>query len=111
MCSSKIEHIIRIKNAIMDSVTITIQELLTILRYSTRNIEPTNSVEPGKRVASEFIVELNRRGHIDNKTLGQVMYAINPELRSQKVTVATRMVPYWYPEEMGSNGLMWRDRR
>ena len=95
----------------MESVTISIQEILTILRYSTRNIEPTNSLEPGKRVASEFIVELNKRGHIDNKTFGQVICAINPELRSQKVTVATRTVPYWYPEEMGSNGLMWRDAR
>jgi hypothetical protein len=96
----------------MDPVTIPIQELLDILRYSTRNIEPTNSVEPGKRVASEFIVELNRRGHIDNKTLGQVICAINPELRKpEKITVSTRMVPYWYPEEQGENGLMWRDAR
>ena len=95
----------------MASVTISIQDLLDILRYSTRNIEPTNSVEPGKRVASEFIVELNKRGHIDNKTFGQVICAINPELKSKKVTVATRTVPYWYPEEIGENGLMWRDAR
>jgi hypothetical protein len=29
----------------------------------------------------------------------------------QKVIVATRMVPVSHPEEMGANGLMWRDLR
>ena len=94
------------------NITISIQELLYLLQYSTRNLEPTTSLEPGKKVASEFIFEMNKRGHIDNKTLKQIIWIINPELREpQKVTVATRTVPYWWPEEMGENGLMWRDLR
>lgn len=93
-------------------ITISVQELLYLLQYSTRNIGPSNSKESGKIVASEFMFEMNKRGHIDNNTLKHVVLAINPELReSQKVTVATRTVPYWWPEEMGKNGLMWRDLR
>ena len=30
-------------------------------------------------------------------------------LPKPKDIVATRTVPYWWPEEMGSNGLMWTD--
>jgi hypothetical protein len=87
-------------------IEITLLELMEILHYSTRNISSD------KRIASEFVLELKNRGYMDNKTLGNILGQINPELRKpEKIIVATRMVPYWWPEEMASNGLMWRDLR
>ena len=93
-------------------IEISLLELLGILRIATRHIEPMVAKEPKKRIASEFILALNKGGHIDKKTTKEVIEAINPELRKpEQVTVATRTVPYWWPEELGSNGLMWRDVR
>jgi hypothetical protein len=99
-------------------IEISLLELLGILRIATRHIEPMVSGEPRvpgepkKRIASEFVLALNKGGHIDKKTLKEVIESINPELRKpQQITVATRTVPYWWPEELGSNGLMWRDSR
>jgi hypothetical protein len=87
-------------------IEITLLELMEILHYSTSNITSD------KRIVSEFVLELKNRGYMDNKTLGNILGQINPELRKpEKIIVATRMVPYWWPEEMGSNGLMWRDLR
>jgi hypothetical protein len=66
----------------------------------------------GNRVASEFTLELHKRGHIDTKTLGDILGELNPGLRQpEKVIVATRTVPYWWPEEVDKNGLIWRDLR
>jgi len=59
-------------------------ELLSILRYSVRNIEPTGSAEPGKRVANEFIFELNKRGYIDARMLKETFWSINPELKESE---------------------------
>lgn len=93
-------------------IEISLLELLGILRIATRHIEPRAPGEPKKRIASEFVLALNKGGHIDKKTLKEVIESINPELRKpEQITVATRTVPYWWPEEMGSNGLMWRDVR
>ena len=93
-------------------IEISLLELLGILRIATRHVEPLLSPEPKKRIASEFVVALNKGGHIDNKTMKEVILSINPEFRKpEQVTVATRTVPYWWPEEMGANGLMWRDAR
>jgi hypothetical protein len=99
-------------------IEISLLELLGILRIATRHIEPRVSGEPRapgqpkKRIATEFVLALNRGGHIDKKIMKEVVESINPELRQPgKVTVATRTVPYWWPEELGSNGLMWRDVR
>jgi hypothetical protein len=91
-------------------IEISLLELLGILRIATRHVEPMVSQEPKKRIASEFVYALNKGGHIDNKTFKDVMCSINPELRKpEKITVATRTVPYWWPEEIGENGLWWRD--
>lgn len=93
-------------------IEISLLELLGILRIATRHIEPRVPGEPKKRIASEFVLALNKGGHIDKKTLKEVIESINPELRKpEQITVATRTVPYWWPEEMGANGLMWRDAR
>jgi hypothetical protein len=98
---------------IMDSyqepkICIGLSELLRILQRSTKNIK----LELGNRVMSEVMLELNKRGHINSKTLGDILGEINPELRKpEKVVVATRMVPYSWPEEIGKNGLIWRDSR
>ena len=93
----------------MDTVSLTIKDLLSILQYSTRHID---SLELQKRVASEFVIELRNRGDIDAKAYKNLIIAINPEVQQpEKVTVATRTVPYWWPEEMGNNGLMWRNLR
>ena len=89
-------------------IEIGLTELLRILQRSTKNME----LELGKRVASEFVLQLNKRGHIDTKTLGDILGELNPGLRQpEKIVVATRTVPYWWPEEIGKNGLMWRDSR
>ena len=89
-------------------IEIGLLELLRILQKSTRNME----LELGNRIASEVVLELNKRGHIDTKTLGDILGIINPALRHpEKVVVATRTVSYWWPEEIGENGLMWRDSR
>lgn len=89
-------------------IDIGLLELLHILQRSTKNME----VDMGKKVASEFTLELQNRGHIDTKTLGDILGELNPGLRQpEKVIVATRTVPYWWPEEVGKNGLMWRDLR
>ena len=93
-------------------IDISLLELLGILRIATRHIEPRAPGEPKKRIASEFVLALNRGGHIDKKITKEVIESINPELRQPaKIVVATRTVPYWWPEELGSNGLMWRDAR
>ena len=85
---------------------ISLLELLRILQHSTKNI----SGELQRRVASEFVIEIKKRGYIDNDTLGDILCNINPSLKKpEKIIVATRTVPYWWPEEMGSNGLMWRN--
>jgi len=93
-------------------IEISLLELLGILRIATRRVESTLSQESKRGIASEFVLALNKGGHIDKKTLKDVIESINPELRKpEQVTVATRTVPYWWPEEMGANGLMWRDVR
>ena len=98
---------------IMDSyqdpkISIGLLELFRILQRSTKNIK----LELGNRVMSEVMLELNKRGHINTKTLGDILGEINPGLRKpEKVVVATRMVPYSWPEEIGKNGLIWRDSR
>jgi hypothetical protein len=87
-------------------ISIGLLELLHILKRSTKNVK----LEVGNRVMSEVVLELNKRGHINSKTLGDILGEINPALRkSEKVVVATRMVPYSWPEEIGKNGLIWRD--
>lgn len=87
-------------------VEISLLELLEILHYSI------NDSNTEKTIASEFVLELKKRAYINNKALGDILGKIHPELRRpEKVTVATRMVPRSQPEEMGSNGLMWRDLR
>ncbi len=87
-------------------VKIALLELLEILQHSINdsNIEKT--------IASEFVLELKNRGYINNKILGDILGKIHPEMRRpEKVTVATRTVPRSQPEEMGLNGLWWRDLR
>jgi hypothetical protein len=87
-------------------VNIGLLELLYILHCSTKNME----LELGKKVASEFVLELNKRGHIHTKILGEILGELNAGLKQpEKNIIATRTVPYWWPEEMGSNGLMWKD--
>jgi len=93
------------------NIKISLTELLEVLKTATKRLEPTSSPEPTKQIMNEFIFALNKAGHIDNTTLKNVFQEINPEFRNTKITVATRTVPYWYPEEMGDNGLMWRDMR
>ena len=89
-------------------ISIGLLELLHILKRSTKNVK----LEVGNRVMSEVVLELNKRGHINSKTLGDILGEINPALRKpEKVVVATRMVPYSWPEEIGKNGLIWRDSR
>ena len=99
--------------SIMDSyqepkISIGLLELYRILQGSTKNIK----LEVRNRIMSEVMLELNKRGHINSKTLGDILGQINPELRKpEKVIVATRTVPYSWPEEVGKNGLIWRDSR
>jgi hypothetical protein len=89
-------------------IEISLLELLHILKHSTKNI----SAELQRRVSSEFALEIKKRGYIDNDILGDILCHINPSLKKpEKIIVATRTVPYWWPEEMGLNGLMWRDVR
>ena len=89
-------------------ISIGLLELLRILQRSTKNV----TLEVGNRVMSEVMLELNKRGHINSKTLGDILGEINPGLRQpEKIIVATRMVPYSWPEEIGKNGLIWRDSR
>jgi hypothetical protein len=99
-------------------IDISLLELLGILRIATRYIEPgvhgepRIPGEPKKRIATEFVLALNRGGHIDKKITKEIIESINPELREPgKIVVATRTVPYWWPEELGANGLMWRDQK
>jgi hypothetical protein len=85
-------------------VDIRLLELLNILQDSIKDSKAE------KTIASKFVLELKNRGYINNKTLGDILGNINPEMRApEKVTVATRMVPLSHPEELGSNGLWWRD--
>jgi len=85
-------------------VEISLLELLNILQYSIND----SNIE--KNIMSEFVLELKKKGYINNKALGDILGKIHPEMRApEKVTVATRMVPRSHPEEMGSNGLIWRD--
>jgi hypothetical protein len=89
-------------------IEIGLLELLRILQRSTKNVK----LEVGNRIASEVMLELNKRGHIDSKTLGDILGELNPGLRQpEKIIVATRTVPYSWPEEIGKNGLIWRDSR
>jgi hypothetical protein len=92
-------------------IEISLLELLGILRIATRHLDPLIIQEPKRRIATEFILALNNGGHIDNKTTKEVVETINPSLRNPQVIVDTRSVPYWWPEEMGANGLMWRDQK
>ena len=81
-------------------------ELLDILQNSIKDSESK------QKIASEFVIELKNRGHINNKALGDILGEINPEMRApEKVIVATRTVLHSHPEELGSNGLWWRDLR
>jgi hypothetical protein len=88
------------------NVNIAVIELLEILQHSIND----SNVE--KTIASDFVLELKNRGYINNKTLGDILGKIHPEMRRpEKVTVATRTVPKSQPEEIGLNGLWWRDLR
>jgi len=88
------------------TVEISVIELLHIMQHSTSIV----SLDLGKRIASKLVIELKNRGYIDNKTLGNILGELNPDIqRPEKLTIATRTVPHWWPEEMGENGLMWRD--
>jgi hypothetical protein len=92
----------------MPVIHISLIDLLHILQISTKNLE----LESEKRTASDFVLELNKRGHIDTKILGDILGDINPSLkRPEKVTVATRTVFSSQSEELGANGLWWRDVR
>jgi len=87
-------------------VDIGLLELLNILQVSI------NDSKAEKTIASKFILELKNRGYINNKILGDILGNINPEMRApEKLTVATRTVLCSHPEELGSNGLWWRDLR
>jgi hypothetical protein len=87
-------------------ISIGLLELLHILKRSTKNVK----LEVGNRVMSEVVLELNKRGHINSKTLGDILGEINPALRKpEKVVVATRTVFRSHPEEFGANDLWWRD--
>lgn len=87
-------------------VEIGLLELLEILQQSI------NDSHVEKKIASEFVLELKNRGYINNKILGDILEKIHPEMRRpEKVTVATRTVPRSQPEEIGLNGLWWRDLR
>ena len=87
-------------------ISIGLLELLRILQRSTKNMK----LELGNRIMSEVVLELNKRGHIDSKTLGDILGELNPGLRKpEKVVVATRTVFRSHPEELGANGLWWRD--
>jgi hypothetical protein len=87
-------------------VNIGLLELLHILKQAI------NDSDAETKITSEFVLELKNRGYINNKTLGDILGKIHPEMRiPEKVTVASRMVLRSHPEEIGSNGLMWRDVR
>jgi hypothetical protein len=87
-------------------ICISLSELLRILQCSTKNIK----LEVGNRIISEVMLELNKRRHINTKTLGDILGEINPGLRKpEKVVVATRTVFRSHPEEFGANDLWWRD--
>jgi hypothetical protein len=83
------------------SIVIPLQTLLELFDYA---IQP---VEPGKkeRITIDFVNLLDSQCNMDR----QQAFKILLEMKKPKVTVASRMVPVSHPEEMGANGLMWRD--
>lgn len=88
----------------MDNITVSLNALLTALNDALSPLK----VHEKNRVLETFVNHLDNECHVDR----QEMFRILIELKEgKKQIVATRSVPYWYPEQMGENGLIWRDVR
>lgn len=86
------------------SITIPLKTLLELLDHA---MQP---VEPGKkdRITVDFVNLLDSQCDMDRQQAFKFLLEMR---RPRKVIVALRTVPVSRPEEMGSNGLMWRDVR
>ena len=83
------------------SITIPLQTLLELLDHAMQPVEPVKK----QRITIDFVNLLDSQCNMDR----QQAFKILLEMKKPKVIVASRMVPVSHPEEMGANGLMWRD--
>ena len=83
------------------SIVIPLQTLLELFDYATQPVEPGKK----ERITIDFVNLLDSQCNMDR----QQAFKILLEMKKPKVMVASRMVPVSHPEEMGANGLMWRD--
>jgi hypothetical protein len=85
------------------SITIPLKTLLELLDHAMQPVEPGKK----ERITVDFVNLLDSQCDMDR----QQAFKILVEMKRPKVIVASRTVPVSHPEEMGSNGLMWRDVR
>jgi hypothetical protein len=85
---------------------VTLNEIFFLLGEAMNHLKPDQK----SRVLFNLADSLRHRYGLGKEELKEAITVGGHDFKeSQKVIVATRMVPVSQPEEMGSNGLMWRD--
>ena len=84
------------------SITIPLRTLLELLDHAMQHVETRKK----EMIMVDFVSFLDSQCDMDRKEAYKILIEMK---RPAKVVVASRMVPVSHPEEMGENGLMWRD--
>lgn len=87
---------------------ITLNEIFLLVGGSMSHLKPDHK----SRVLFNLADKLRQRFRLGKEEIKEAITVGGHDFKEpQKVIVATRMVPVSHPEEMGENGLMWRDAR
>lgn len=86
------------------SINIPLRTLLELLDHAMQPVEPGKK----ERITIDIVNLLDSQCDMDRKEAFKILVEMK---RPAKVIVASRMVPVSHPEEMGANGMMWRDVR
>jgi hypothetical protein len=87
---------------------ITLNEIFLLVGEATNHLKPDHK----SRVLFNLADKLKQRFRLGKEEIKEAITVGGHDFKEpQKVIVATRTVPVSHPEEMGENGLMWRDMR
>jgi len=85
---------------------ITLNEIFLLLGDSIAHLKTDDRT----RILFKLAESLRRKYGLGKEELKEAVTVGGHDFKEpQKVIVATRMVPVSHPEEMGANGLMWKD--
>ena len=86
----------------------TLNELFSLLGNSMAHLKS----EDKSRILFTLAESIKQKFRLGKEEIKEAITVGGHDFKEpQKVIVATRMVPVSHPEEMGSNGHMWRDAR